>query len=98
MSDTEWVDGLPNGSVVAAYDPEAHRPGQAPGLAWMWRKDRGEWFHAMSGGFHGTAYMASHPNLTIVYVGPRPRVGTLDLATLEELDTHSRQAMEAVEQ
>lgn len=94
-----WLDSLPDGSVVGAYDPHMKgAPGHKVGTAWMWRKEHGEWV-IVGGGYHGTAYVATHPNLTLIYNPHRPpHVGTLTPAQLADLDPHDRQAREATEQ
>jgi hypothetical protein len=71
VTDTEWVDALPDGSVVAAYDPNMQAAlGHKLGTFWSWRKEDGRWV-GVGGGHCSATGVASSPNLTIVYVGQR---------------------------
>jgi len=90
------LDLLPEGTVLAAYAPDLQAAlGHKPGTFWSWRKEDGRWV-GVGGAQCSTGGVAASPNLTIVY---QPgHVGTIPPDMLAEMDAHTRQAREAVEQ
>jgi hypothetical protein len=57
-----YLDRLPDGTVMAAYDPELNS-----GTAWVWRREGACW--VMAGGrlLETSAMVASRPNLTLLF-------------------------------